>query len=90
MRKLKVTFDDIFENIGTALIPVIQKLVESITPVLTRMSEWASANPDLTAKLIIATAAITGIILVIGTLGLALPAIITGISSLGVVIGALT
>jgi TP901 family phage tail tape measure protein len=65
MRKLKVTFEDIFENIGMALIPALQKLVAYITPIITKITEWTSAHPELTAKIILVVGAISGLIFII-------------------------
>lgn len=84
--KYKQTLGDIQENIGKAMIPALTKLSEALLPILEKFAAWAEANPDLLAKIIMVTAAIAGIITVVGTLGLVLPSIITGFTALGTVL----
>jgi len=73
--------------IGNALLPMIDSLLKKILPVIEKMTKWIETNPKLTKVIIIAAGAITGLIAVIGTIGLLLPAIITGFTLLAGPIG---
>lgn len=52
MRKLSLTIWDIWENIGNALIPQIQKIAESITPIIDKIAGWIEKNPELSATIL--------------------------------------
>jgi TP901 family phage tail tape measure protein len=79
------------DRIGVALIPVLKNVLEAIKPVIDSVIEWVKENPELTRIIIIATGAISGLVAVVGLLGLVLPAVITGFTILagpvGIVIG---
>jgi hypothetical protein len=93
MIALKNQFDGLLSTIGTQFLPLIVQLTEKLTPVIEKVTAWVEANPELTRNIILASAAIAGIIALIGILGLVLPAVITGFTLLagpiGVVIGIL-
>jgi|SRR6056297_1035912 len=74
-------------SIGNVLIPAISNLLEKINPVIDRVVSWIEKNPELTKKILIAAAAISGLVAVLGIVGMILPAIITGVSALGTVLG---
>lgn len=74
--RLQVTFGNLTETIGEKLIPIIQELLEKyILPTMDAILEWADANPELTKKIVMVTAAVGGLMLVLGPLLLALPAL---------------
>jgi hypothetical protein len=77
-RILTERFNNLKEQIGASLAPAITKLLEKITPVIEKMTEWAEKNPELLGKIIMVSAAIAGLVAVLGTIGLVLPAVITG------------
>lgn len=76
--QLKNRLDDMSEGIGRALIPVLEKIAEKIAPVVDKIITWIEQNPELTAKILIFGAVLSGIVATLGLLGMALPAIITG------------
>jgi len=86
LAKVKVQLGNVSESIGQALLPIIQNLLTTITPVIQKMLDWATQNPDLIQKLILIGGAIAGVVAVVGFLGLVLPTIITGFTILGSVI----
>ena len=45
MKKLGIAFDETKESIGMAFLPIMEKVL----PVVTKFSDWASANPQLLA-----------------------------------------
>lgn len=91
--KLKRTMEDMHENIGSALAPVFEMLVEKIQPVIEKFSEWATNNPELLGKIILIAGAVAGLSAGLGLIGIALPAIIGGFTLLmgpvGLVVGAI-
>jgi phage-related protein len=48
-----------------------------VTPLIEKFTAWAEKNPDLLSKIILIAGAISGLIAVVGTVGLILPGIIT-------------
>lgn len=87
MAKNKRTMEDLVEGLGQALAPALNKLLEAVTPVIQKMVDWASANPELMGKIVMIAGAIAGLIAVLGFLGLALPAIIAGFGLLAGPVG---
>lgn len=82
MRKLKLTIDDTFETLGTALIPSILKLTEAITPVVEKISGWIVKHPELAANMTLVATGIAGLITALGSIGVIMPAISTGFTIL--------
>jgi len=90
MTRLKGSMTGLSLTIGSALAPVIESAVKQITAVVQKVREWSEEHPQLTKFLVIAAAAVGGLMLVVGPLLIALPFLIAGIGSLGVVIGIAT
>lgn len=80
IQQVKNQIDDLTEAVGMALMPHIQKLTEAITPVVTKVVEWAEANPQMITSILATATALAGLLIVVGTLGIALPAIATGLA----------
>lgn len=89
MQQLSAQMSNMRSELGEALIPVAEKLVEVIGPIVTKITEWADKNPELAAKIAVAALAITGLVAVLGTIGLILPAVITGFTALATIVGIL-
>src|SRR6185369_13795148 len=83
---LKETFSNLEENIGQALAPALEQLAAKITPIIEKIAEWISKHPQLAAGILAAAAGISGLVLVVGSLGLLLPGLITALSVLGTVL----
>ena len=90
LQALKVSLGNISENIGSALIPALTKLITTVTPLVEKMVEWTNVHPDLTVKILAVSAGLATVVATIGALGLAIPAIITGITALGATLSFLT
>lgn len=95
-RILSSQFKDIAAKLGQEIVPIIQKLITKVTPLIESFAKWVEENPKLAAGIIAAVAALAGLVAVVGTLGLLLPAIITGfvaltgpIGIIGAIIGGL-
>lgn len=82
MEIMKVNSDNLKEAIGQALQPAFQKLAETLVPLVQKFVDWAEKNPELISKLILVAGAVAGVVAVVGTLGVLLPAIIAGFTFL--------
>lgn len=71
------------ESLGTVFIPILNDIVKAILPVVERVRAWIEQNPELTKKIIIAAAAIAGLVAVAGALGLIVLSVTAGIAALG-------
>ena len=85
MEALKVSMGELADTVGGLLAPAMKALVDFITPIITKVREWIEANPALAKVIGIATVAIGGLLLVLGTVGLLLPTLATGFAALGLV-----
>jgi len=92
-RLLKERTKELSESFGTAFMPILQSIVEKVIPIVNKIAEWAKENPKLVKTIVIVVGVLTGLLAVIGLIGLALPAIITGFTLLtgpiGLVIAAI-
>lgn len=84
---LQFQLGDIQKTIGTALIPVLESLVATVTPVLEKVAVWIEQNPELTKNIILVSGAIFALLAILASLGLAIGAISAAVSGLGVVLG---
>lgn len=87
--KAQRSLGEVFESLGKSFAPAISKLSDAISPFLNRLADWIAANPKLTTTIVVITGAIFAFLAVVGTIGLVLPAIITGFSALATVVGVL-
>jgi len=83
MDVLKVTMGNLSENIGQAFAPALNSLVIALTPIITAFSNWAVQNPTLIATIAAIAAGLFGLLAVVGTLGLAIPALTVGFTAVG-------
>lgn len=82
MEQLSNQVNDFQEEVGNALIPVIQKVTNMITPIVAKFTEWAQANPQLVARILEVGAAVAGLTALIGLFGLALIPITAALEAL--------
>lgn len=74
---------ELTETLGVVFIPVMAEILEAIAPVVKKVAEWIDKHPVLTKFIILGTIALTGLVAVLGLLGLALPVIMTAVGMLG-------
>lgn len=86
MAILKQSMGDIQENIGAAFLPILQQLLDKLSPIIQSVVDWTNAHPELAKNLLIAGVAVAGLITIVGVLGMAIPGIIAGFSALGAVL----
>lgn len=83
MAKAAVSTGNLSEAMGSVLAPIVADFTKAVVPLLEKMQRWIEANPELTKNIVMVTAAIAAVLVVIGTLGLVIPTIITGVTALG-------
>lgn len=73
--------------IGTALQPILTKIMETIAPLLEKFTKWATENPKLVAAIAATVAVLLGLLAVFGIVGAAIAAFMA-IGTVGVVAAA--
>lgn len=58
LKNLNWQINSIWATLGQALIPVAEKVIEVITPIVSKVADWIKTNPELTATLFTATTAV--------------------------------
>jgi hypothetical protein len=69
-------------TIGDQLKPVLASLIETIQPVITKITEFASAHPELIKWVLLGTTALLGVTAALAAIGLIIPAIMAGFTAL--------
>jgi hypothetical protein len=87
--KLNRQFGEIQENIGKALAPALNDLTAKLVPMIDKIGDWTSENPALTAQIIEISAAVAALVTGIGTLGMLLGSLSSAAAALGISLGAL-
>lgn len=80
--KLKDTFGDVVMEIGSALIPVLEPLLEAVGKIAGKLAEWIDKNPILSGTIVSIVAVLGGLMAVLGP-------IISLIGSLATIAGSL-
>jgi len=82
MDRMKASSENLKGQIGNALLPVVERLLIAVTPIIEKFAAWAQENPKLLGQIIIVAGALAGLVAVLGIIGLVLPTIITGVQLL--------
>lgn len=77
MAKVQRNLENVSEWIWQALAPALNKILEAVTPLIEKLSEWIAKNPELAWNILLVAWAIAWLVAWIWLLWLALPAIIT-------------
>lgn len=86
MERVNIQMQNLQETVGDALAPAFLKLLNAVTPLIESFATWAEKNPELLANIILVAGGVTALITVVGTLGVALPVIISALGTLGTVL----
>ena len=86
---LKDNVQILAQSIGTQFLPMVADLLEKVIPLVVALGEWVEANPELTKKIIIATAVVTGFVAVVGGLAVGVWAVNSAMKTLGITTKAL-
>lgn len=85
MVQLKNTIDDLMQVLGDVLLPILNDGIKILAQVAQRVQAFAEAHPQLTKVILIAVAALGGLMLVLGPILLMLPGIIAAVGMFGAV-----
>lgn len=80
--RLNAQWENMQNTIGNALIPIVDKLMQAIQPIIEKVADWVEKNPELTATIFGVITAVAWLTAVFSWLALALPAIMSWISLL--------
>jgi hypothetical protein len=83
MRIIKSDITNLSAEIGVMLLPIIATVLGVVRNVVDVMLEWTRANPGLTKVLVLVTAAVGGLLLVLGPLLVMLPGIVAAAPAVG-------
>ena len=67
---LKQTFGDMQESIGKSFAPILQQVMDKLIPIVQKIMDFAEANPVLTRNILLTVLALSGLVAVVGVLGL--------------------
>lgn len=85
--KAKRSFGEVQESIGQAFSTAVNNLLARLEPLITRISDWVNANPQLASTILMVVGGLGALVAVVGVLGMALPAIIAGFGLLSGPVG---
>lgn len=69
---LKLQFEGTRNAIGQALMPILEQLIEKVSPVIDKVTKWINENPKLVEGILIVGGVIAGLGAIVTTLGIAL------------------
>lgn len=75
---------------GSAFLPVLNQIMESLTPILQKITDWAQQNPELVQTITAIIGAVLGVLAVLGGLALAFTAVTGGVAAVIAIFTALT
>lgn len=75
------SFGDLQETIGQALVPAFNQMMAAALPVIQSFTKWAAENQELVAVIVKISLVAAGLVAGLGTLGLAIIPIISGINA---------
>lgn len=73
----------LYQQLGVALQPALLSFLQTITPIITGLSQWISQNQGLAATIVIGTGVVLALIAVMGTLATAIVATRTVMMTFG-------
>jgi hypothetical protein len=88
MHELGQSFKGVMIELGPLIADIMEKFVPKVIEAVKAVVEWISNNEGLATGLIVAAAAVGGLMLVVGPLLVMLPGLIALVTSAGVVFGA--
>ena len=87
LARVNAQWENMKNTIGDALIPVVDRLLTAIQPIIEKFVNWVEENPKLTATIMTIITAVAWLTAVVSWLALALPAIWSAITVLSWPIG---
>lgn len=84
--QLKSAMSELNIALGGAFKGAVDGVGRAILPLVQNLTKWINENPKLTRTIFIIATAIAGLLAVVGTLGIIIPAIVTGFAALGTIL----
>lgn len=81
-QELNATVTEFKEALGTALLPIVDDLLKKLIPVVENIKLWAEQNPEVAKRVVILAGVLTGLVAIIGILGITVLPLIVAMSSL--------
>jgi TP901 family phage tail tape measure protein len=75
MNRLQNQLTDLGVEVGNALLPAFNDILELISPIITDVSQWIAQNPKLVMAVAVAGVALAGLGSVLGVVGMAITAV---------------
>lgn len=85
-QKLIAQIENMKDRIWNALLPTVQKLMEAVTPLIERFTQWVEKNPKLVAWIIQVVGGLSAFAVVLSSIGLAIWPIASAMNMFGNVI----
>lgn len=83
MDEVKKQLGGVSMQIAQSLLPSLQKMLESLKPIIKYIADWIDRNPELAARLVVLIGALGLLMQAIGPLLIAFPGLIMAFTSLG-------
>ena len=80
---MRKSVNELAEDIGRALLPAFNSLLEKIQPIIDKATVWAQENPKLVETIAMIALVITGLMAVMLPLSLIMPALVMTFTGLG-------
>lgn len=87
MKQLNNAFGDVQEELGMMLLPTLLQFRDMVKDLVSWLQNMSPEMKEWVVKIALGAAAVGGLLMVVGALGVAIPAIVTGFTSVGVIIG---
>jgi hypothetical protein len=84
----KAKTQELSATLGNALIPVLMNFLQAVTPIITKLTEWADAHPKLTTFILITIGVVGLLALAVSGIAAAVSAAITIFFALSTVLSA--
>jgi tape measure domain-containing protein len=70
--------------LGNAFLPIIESIAEKLIPLVEKLGQWIEKHPQLTKYIALSVLGLTGLVTVLGILGLAVGLITSAVTTLGI------
>lgn len=85
--QLKNTLNNVMEEIGGAVLPVLNDLVKALLPVVRAVGDWIKQHPELTKWIVLTVGALGTLLAILGPLSLAILSVTTVLGAFAVLTG---
>jgi len=79
MAELKNQVTEALQPLGDALMPILEKILAIIVPIIEKIGQWISDNPELMKTILLVAGAVGGLMLALGTLFMMIGPLVGGL-----------